>query len=123
MQPGPTVRPFPVPCCMEANRLLLPNACPLLQRAVAHGLDKEGEFYLGLGALLQKKRQLLAGQLQEIGFKILPADVSGGGALWRCGCLQPDRRSWQRLILGPCWFARLWEAARQALKVACTLHA
>ncbi|KAL4431641.1 hypothetical protein ABPG77_001483 [Micractinium sp. CCAP 211/92] len=45
-----------------------------LQRAVAHGLDKEGEFYLGLGALLQKKRQLLAGQLQEIGFKILPAD-------------------------------------------------
>ncbi|KAK9813470.1 hypothetical protein WJX73_000730 [Symbiochloris irregularis] len=44
-----------------------------LQLAVAHGLDKESSFYEGLSASLQSKKDYLAGQLQQLGFEILPS--------------------------------------------------
>lgn len=83
------------PCCPVCS------PCPLLQRAVAHGLDKEGGFYLGLGALLHKKRQLLAGQLQDMGFKVLPADVSAGAG-WCRRCSLMRKRSRLARVLAPC---------------------
>ncbi|KAK9823662.1 hypothetical protein WJX72_004501 [[Myrmecia] bisecta] len=44
-----------------------------LQRAVAHGLDHEQNFFLSMGAALQRKRDYLADRLSAIGFRILPA--------------------------------------------------
>jgi hypothetical protein len=59
-------------------------ALPLLQCAIAFGLDQEQQFYCGLGSMLHQKRQLLEEQLVEMGFKVLPAEVSRR----RCRCWQ-----------------------------------
>lgn len=57
---------------------------------MAYGLDHEQQFYTGLGEVLAQKRELLASQLADIGFKVLPAEVRG-----RCvsGCVLLDERT------------------------------
>lgn len=57
----------------KAHQFLIFTVPSALQRAVAYGLEQEEAFCCGLGAALSKKRQLLEGQLAEIGFAVLPA--------------------------------------------------
>jgi hypothetical protein len=53
---------------------------PVLQRAVAFGLDEEQSFYCGLGEALSRKRRLLADQVAALGFRVLPAEVGPGSS-------------------------------------------
>ena len=55
----------------KAHQFLVFTTPPNLQRAVAHGLDNEVDWYTGLAASLQKKRDYLAGALARIGFDVL----------------------------------------------------
>uniref|UniRef100_A0A7S0RQZ7 Aminotransferase class I/classII large domain-containing protein n=1 Tax=Chlamydomonas leiostraca TaxID=1034604 RepID=A0A7S0RQZ7_9CHLO len=57
---------------IKAHSFLVFTVSSSLQRGVAHGLDHESSFYLGLGPSLSKKRALLAPHLAELGFGILP---------------------------------------------------
>ncbi|BDA50079.1 probable N-succinyldiaminopimelate aminotransferase DapC [Coccomyxa sp. Obi] len=44
-----------------------------MQYAVAYGLDNEKPFYRGLGESLHNKRLFLEEQLEQVGFRVLPA--------------------------------------------------
>jgi len=56
----------------KAHQFLVFTTPPNLQRAVAHGLDNEQEWYSQLGRDLQAKRDLLETGLRDIGFEVLP---------------------------------------------------
>ncbi|KAG2492863.1 hypothetical protein HYH03_008781 [Edaphochlamys debaryana] len=58
---------------IKAHQFLVFTVPSSLQRAVAHGLDSEAEFYHSLGPSLEAKRQLLEAQLEGLGFELLPA--------------------------------------------------
>jgi aspartate/methionine/tyrosine aminotransferase len=47
---------------------------PALQIGVAHGLDHEMAFALGLTRALQAKRDIVAGALRSAGFSVLPCE-------------------------------------------------
>ncbi|KAK2075659.1 hypothetical protein QBZ16_001767 [Prototheca wickerhamii] len=77
--------PAAVAAAAKAHQFLTFTVPSAYQHAVAVGLEQERAFYEGLGPLLEKKRDWLAKELTEIGFKILPgqgtyflvADFSG----------------------------------------------
>lgn len=56
----------------KAHQFLVFTTPPNLQRAVAHGLDNEQEWYTRLGRDLQAKRDLLEKGLSAVGFDVLP---------------------------------------------------
>ena len=56
----------------KAHQFLVFTTASNLQRAVAHGLDHEEAWYTALAGELQRKRDLLAEGLNEIGFEVLP---------------------------------------------------
>ena len=56
----------------KAHQFLVFTTPPNLQRAVAHGLDNEQEWYTRLGLDLQAKRDLLEKGLSAVGFDVLP---------------------------------------------------
>lgn len=58
----------------KAHQFLVFTTPPNLQRAVAHGLDNEQEWYTRLGRDLQAKRDLLENGLSAVGFNVLPCD-------------------------------------------------
>ncbi|PSC76310.1 aminotransferase isoform A [Micractinium conductrix] len=87
----------------KAHQFITFTVPSAMQRAVAHGLEHEQSFYSGLGPLLQRKRQLLAGQLQQLGFSVLPADgtyflVADFGGLLPAGSTEDDVAFCQRLV-------------------------
>lgn len=57
---------------IKAHQFLVFTVPSSLQRAVAHGLDNESSFYLGLGSGLEAKRTFLEGALSRLGFGVLP---------------------------------------------------
>lgn len=56
----------------KAHQFLVFTTPPNLQRAVAHGLDNEQEWYTRLAGALQAKRDRLEAGLRHIGFDVLP---------------------------------------------------
>ena len=56
----------------EAHQFLVFTAPSNFQRAVAHGLNNEEDWYTNLAVELLTKRNMLEGGLTEIGFDILP---------------------------------------------------
>ncbi|EFJ44947.1 hypothetical protein VOLCADRAFT_106184 [Volvox carteri f. nagariensis] len=58
---------------IKAHQFLVFTVPSSLQRAVAHGLENESEFYLSLGPSLGVKRRYLEEQLAALGFGVLPA--------------------------------------------------
>ncbi|KXZ55357.1 hypothetical protein GPECTOR_3g487 [Gonium pectorale] len=58
---------------VKAHQFLVFTVPSSLQRAVAHGLDKEADFYNSLGPSLEVKRRYLESALAELGFGVLPA--------------------------------------------------
>jgi aspartate/methionine/tyrosine aminotransferase len=66
-----TAAPALVAAISKAHQFLVFTTPPHLQRAVAHGLDNEADWYTGLAGSLQAKRDRLAGALQRIGFDVL----------------------------------------------------
>ncbi|KAG7670227.1 hypothetical protein Ndes2526B_g06637 [Nannochloris sp. 'desiccata'] len=65
---------FLVEAIAKAHQFLTFTVNSALQRAVAYGLRFEGDFYLGLGEMLYKKRQYVEQRLTQIGFTVLPAN-------------------------------------------------
>ena len=57
----------------KAHQYLSFTVNSALQRAVAHGLTHEQQFYTNLGAVLAEKREYMQRRLTEIGFMVLPA--------------------------------------------------
>ena len=55
----------------KAHQFLVFTTPPNLQRAVAHGLDHEIDWYTGLKASLRAKRDFLRDSLAGIGFEVL----------------------------------------------------
>ncbi len=55
----------------KAHQFLVFTTPANLQRAVAHGLDNEIDWYTGLAGELQEKRDYLAGRLTDIGFDVM----------------------------------------------------
>lgn len=55
----------------KAHQFLVFTTPANLQRAVAHGLDNEVDWYTGLAGELQAKRDYLAGRLTDIGFDVM----------------------------------------------------
>ena len=60
----------------KAHQVMVFATAPNLQRAVAHGLNKDDEYYQGLSADLELRRDLLRNGLHRLGFETLPADGS-----------------------------------------------
>ncbi|GFR39762.1 hypothetical protein Agub_g246 [Astrephomene gubernaculifera] len=58
---------------IKAHQFLVFTVPSSLQRAVAHGLDNEPDFYRSLGPSLEVKRRYLAEQLAGLGFGVLPS--------------------------------------------------
>ncbi|PNW88545.1 hypothetical protein CHLRE_01g034050v5 [Chlamydomonas reinhardtii] len=58
---------------VKAHQFLVFTVPSSLQRAVAHGLDKEADFYHSLGPSLEAKRRYLEAELTALGFDCLPA--------------------------------------------------
>jgi aspartate/methionine/tyrosine aminotransferase len=56
-----------------AHQFVTYTTPPNLQRAVAYGLGKDDAYFAGLAADLERKRDLLADGLNELGFKVFPA--------------------------------------------------
>ncbi|GAX86378.1 hypothetical protein CEUSTIGMA_g13790.t1 [Chlamydomonas eustigma] len=56
----------------KAHQFMVFTVASSLQRAVAHGLDNEKDFYRSLGPSLERKRSLLEPRLQALGFKTVP---------------------------------------------------
>lgn len=55
----------------KAHQFLVFTTPPNLQRAVAHGLDQEVDWYTGLAPALQRKRDRLRQGLTDLGFSVL----------------------------------------------------
>ncbi|CAM9883389.1 unnamed protein product, partial [Phaeothamnion confervicola] len=56
----------------KAHQFLTFTTAPNLQKAVAFGLAKDDNYFTGLAADMQAKRDLLGDGLRRIGFEILP---------------------------------------------------
>ena len=56
----------------KAHQFLTFTTAPNLQKAVAFGLAKDDNYFTGLAADMQAKRDLLSDGLRRIGFEILP---------------------------------------------------
>ncbi len=56
----------------KAHQFLTFTTAPNLQKAVAFGLAKDDNYFIGLAADMQAKRDLLSDGLRRIGFEILP---------------------------------------------------
>lgn len=67
---GPTALIAAVSKAHQFITFTTPNA---LQIAVAHGLDTQEAYFLGLAGSLQRNRDFLASSLEAIGFEPLPA--------------------------------------------------
>lgn len=71
----------------KAHQFLTFTTPPNLQRAVAFGLEKEASYFAGLAAVMQAKRDRIAGGLESAGFEpatcqgtyFLNADIRGLG--------------------------------------------
>uniref|UniRef100_A0A7S3VSG2 Aminotransferase class I/classII large domain-containing protein n=1 Tax=Dunaliella tertiolecta TaxID=3047 RepID=A0A7S3VSG2_DUNTE len=59
---------------IKAHQFLVFTVPSNLQRAVAHGLNSEANFYRQLGEQLSKKRALLEQPLRDMGFNVLPGE-------------------------------------------------
>lgn len=64
------------PLVAKAHQLLTFTTPPNLQRAVAVGLAKDDAYFRGLGADLQRKRDIMAAGLARIGFGVLATQGS-----------------------------------------------
>ena len=60
----------------KAHQFLVFTTPSNLQRAVAHGLDNEQDWYTHLAVELQGKRDMLQGALTEIGFEVMPCGAT-----------------------------------------------
>jgi aspartate/methionine/tyrosine aminotransferase len=60
----------------RAHQTVVFASAPNLQRAVAVGLGLDDAYFAGLAKGLQGKRDLLAGGLRSLGFKVLPSEGS-----------------------------------------------
>ncbi|MBC8241141.1 MAG: aminotransferase [Alphaproteobacteria bacterium] len=60
----------------KAHQFLVFTTASNLQRAVAHGLDNEQDWYTNLAVDLQAKRDRLQGALTEIGFDVMPCGAT-----------------------------------------------
>ena len=60
----------------KAHQVLVFAMAPNLQRAVAHGLNKDDSYYKSLSADLELRRDILVEGLHRLGFETLPADGS-----------------------------------------------
>ncbi len=69
-----TAAPDLLAAVAKAHQFLVFTTPANLQRAVAHGLDHEIQWYTGLSGELQGKRDLLRDGLTEIGFDVLACD-------------------------------------------------
>jgi len=59
---------------VKAHQFLTFTTPPNLQAAVAHGLRKDGDYFTGLTAEMQAKRDRLAAGLTQAGLRVLPAE-------------------------------------------------
>lgn len=57
----------------KAHQFLTFTTPPILQEAVAWGLDNQVEYYTGLSSLLAKRRDALTSGLSRLGFMVAPA--------------------------------------------------
>lgn len=57
----------------KAHQFLTFTTPPNLQRAVAQGLDKDTDYFTGLGAEMEGKRDRLAEGLKRVGFDVMDA--------------------------------------------------
>jgi len=60
----------------KAHQFLVFTTPSNLQRAVAHGLDNEQDWYTNLAVGLQGKRDMLQAALTEIGFDVMPCGAT-----------------------------------------------
>ena len=60
----------------KAHQFLVFTTPSNLQRAVAHGLDNEQEWYTNLAVVLQAKRDMLQSALTGIGFDVMPCGAT-----------------------------------------------
>jgi aspartate/methionine/tyrosine aminotransferase len=60
----------------KAHQFITFTSPPALQLGIAHALEHEMEFTLGLTKTLQANRDLLAKRLSRIGFEVLPCEGS-----------------------------------------------
>ena len=58
----------------KAHQFLTFTTPPNLQRAVAHGLAKEDEYFSGLAAAMEAKRDRLGAGLAKVGFDVLKTE-------------------------------------------------
>lgn len=58
----------------KAHQFVTFTTAPALQSAVAYGLAKPDDYFAGLAASLESKRDLLASGLRQAGFDVLPSD-------------------------------------------------
>lgn len=65
-----------VKAAASAHQFLTFTVPSQLQSAVAHGLEKEQDFYNALGTTLQAKRARLAEGLETLGFRILDSQAT-----------------------------------------------
>lgn len=56
----------------KAHQFVTFTTPPALQAAIAHGLEHDGAYYLGLSRVMQDKRDMLAHGLSRAGFEVLP---------------------------------------------------
>jgi N-succinyldiaminopimelate aminotransferase len=61
---------------IKAHQFLTFTVPPALQHGVAHGLERERSFYLGLGKELAAQRRAFAPRLAALGFGVLPAQAT-----------------------------------------------
>ncbi len=66
-----TAAPEVLSVIAKAHQFLVFTTPPNLQRAVAHGLDNEVDWYTGLAGQLRAKRDFLRDRLGSIGFEVL----------------------------------------------------
>ncbi len=59
---------------MKAHQFVTFTTAPALQIGIAHGLDHEQDWYLGLSAQLGHRRDSLVSGLQRAGFRTMPCE-------------------------------------------------
>ena len=69
-----TGAPHLVQAAAKAHQFITFTTPPNLQRAVAYGLAKDDEYFRGLSAELQSKRDFFTKGLREMGFGVLDCD-------------------------------------------------
>jgi N-succinyldiaminopimelate aminotransferase len=68
-----TAAPALMPIIAKVHQFLTFTTPPNLQAAVAWGLGQDASFFIGLGADMQRKRDLLAAGLTRLGFAVQPS--------------------------------------------------